>query len=143
MSEEIMTSAADLTTMIGLRAENDGLRIALTQERKATKDERATRRAAGADNGALYLALERLLAFTISGRVLPDADRALIERAVSSDHPGRALLAELDAARAVVAAAQDVLDNAAPVENDVHAVPDMQIARLDRAMHAATKARSE
>lgn len=51
------------------------------------------------------------------------------------------LLAELDAARAVVAAAQAALDSAAPIDDGVHTVPDTQIARLDRAVHEATKAR--
>lgn len=85
------------------------LEVAKAEAAKAETQRRAWTQIgarASADNGALYLALERLLAFVTTGRVLPDDDRALIERALTADHPGRALLAELDAARAVVVQAQ-------------------------------------
>lgn len=98
-----MSSAADLTTMIGLRAENEGLRQRALQAERARDAERAARRNAEADVGWWHATVAN---YVTSATV---ADRELL-RGVMADaltvlHPGAALLAELEASRPIVAAA--------------------------------------
>ena len=57
-----------------------------------------------ADNFALFDALVRIHAFVVAGRHMNDSDRTVIADALTRSHPGQALRAELDAARAIVEA---------------------------------------
>lgn len=111
MSEEIMTAAADLTTMVGLRAENDGLRqrmikaeaelvhnemtiVAAIQGRdqafRAEKAERAARLASDAD---VYTLRTAALAYV---RATSYAERfkarAELEVLVTVERPGMLLV---------------------------------------------------
>lgn len=113
MSEEIMAADANLAEIARLRSELSDARQALAQARQATESERVARRNAEADNAALIGALDDLLhevRHTLAGRStrpdLVDAEQDALARS-AKPHPGRALLTELDAARAVVAHARD------------------------------------
>jgi len=89
-----------------LQAEAAELRAQLTQANNATEDERAARRVAEADNAALIAVSRDWETMNAASFARHYGEYDNIWSAVRAQfHPGRALLTELDAARAVVTAA--------------------------------------
>lgn len=93
--------------MAHTRADLAAVRAELAQERRATEAERAARRNAEADSAALASKLNELLnEIEVAEEVGCWPKQGIVNsgwRLDRSDRPGRALLAELDAARKVVA----------------------------------------
>lgn len=100
-SHEISLADANMAEVARLHSKLIDLRAALEQKDQAILAERRARDLALADTAALIRALEQAAEmFTIKGA------RVVARDALVADHPGAQLLAELDAARAVVAAAR-------------------------------------
>lgn len=124
-----------------------GARILHEETARKAYEELATR--AEADAAALRDALDRLIRFTETGHYLSDADRAAIAAMLTTEHPGAALLSELEAARKVVEAARGMLAVATHIykisEAGALAVdPALQaLSETLRAYDAAVKARTK
>ena len=98
MSEEIRLTDANMAEIARLYTTIAGLRAELAQKDRCILAERRAREMADADNAALMQALEHAgEMFTIKGA------RVVARDALARNHPGAALLAELDAAREIVA----------------------------------------
>jgi hypothetical protein len=137
-----------------LRADAFALRTALEQQQRALEAERAARQIVEADNAAL-IRLARAAVECVRGLCYDDGTDAAIKRAdrwmpgfmqhLVAPHPGTALLAELDAARAVGAAADTYLVRESkylPVESEnLDVIGDLIDAVA--AYRDATKARAE
>lgn len=104
MSEEIATAHADLAEMARLRTELAGARAALAQQKHATLAEMSARLNAEADVGWWHATV----ASYVTSATVTDREilRDTMAEALTILHPGAALMAELEAARAVVAAAR-------------------------------------
>lgn len=147
MSEEIAAADALLRENARLQTDLAGLRASLAQAQRATEAERAARGQAEADAAWWHATVANYVtSATVEDRALL---RATLAEATTYPHPGAALLAELTAARAVVAVARREQKIAAALwtrpGEDTIALSDFEIA-LDAALRAydeAVKARGE
>jgi len=133
MTDDARTANADLAEIARLRAQLGGLRDVLAQRDRALIAAHRAIEIRDVDNGAYVEALQWLYD-DWNGPSTEALARARM--ALAADHPGAALLAELDAARAVIAFVGPNADCPTSALNH-------ELTRLLLAYDAAVKARTE
>lgn len=139
MSDDATIANADLAEIARLRVDVAHRDQTIAQQERALDAERAARRTAEANAGWWHATVANYVtsATTEDRRILREA----MAEAVTYPHPGAQLLAELDAARAVVAAAR-TYRSASPLPYGIEDAEQPLWAALD-AYNNAAKARNE